>query len=144
MSEEEITPEPSLGEQPTEDEIRAALDEEMRRVHVGDIVLQSVVSLVNVGARRTGTAPETESEKDLEQVRIAIDAVRALMPSVDAVAPEQTAAVLDALSQLQLAYVKAGGGEDPTGPSGGPDGGDNGPGGTGPGERPSRIWTPGS
>ncbi|MCX6387167.1 MAG: hypothetical protein NTX07_00385 [Solirubrobacterales bacterium] len=143
MSEEEITPEPSLGEQPSEDEIRAALDEEMRRVHVGDIVLQSVVSLVNVGARRTGTAPETEPEKDLDQVRIAIEAVRALMPSVDAVAPEQTSAVLDALSQLQLAYVKAGG-EAPSGSSGGPDGGDNGPGGPGPGERPSRIWTPGS
>ena len=143
MSEEEITPEPSLGEQPTEDEIRAALDEEMRRVHVGDIVLQSVVSLVNVGARRTGTAPETEPEKDLDQVRIAIEAVRALMPSVDAVAPEQTSAVLDALSQLQLAYVKAGG-EAPSDSSGGPDGGDNGSGGPGPGERPSRIWTPGS
>jgi hypothetical protein len=122
------------GGQPTEEEIRAALEEEMSRVHVGDLVLQSVVSLVNLAARRTGTAPGLEPERDLEQVQIAIDAVRALLPSVEAVAPEQAPAVQDALSQLQLAYVTAGGVESapqegPVTPTPEP-------------EQQSRIWTP--
>ncbi|MCX6393385.1 MAG: hypothetical protein NTY57_00820 [Solirubrobacterales bacterium] len=131
--------------QPSEEEIRAALEEEMARVHVGDVVLQTVVSLVNLAARRTGTAPETEGERDLDQVRIAIDAVRALLPSVETVAPEQLPAVKDALSQLQLAYVKAGGDADSSVPGSqgtadglAPDGG------SGPEDRPSRIWVPGS
>ncbi len=120
--------------QPTEDEIRAALEEEMSRVHVGDLVLQSVVSLVNLAARRTGTAPGLEPERDLEQVQIAIDAVRALLPSVEAVAPEQAPAVRDALSQLQLAYVTAGGVEPaPQEGAGAP---------SPEPEQQSRIWTP--
>ncbi|CAB4858838.1 MAG: hypothetical protein F2799_00285 [Actinobacteria bacterium] len=132
-------------QQPTEAEIRAALEEEMSHVHVGDVVLQTVVSLVNLAARRTGTAPETEGERDLEQVRISIDAVRALLPSVETVAPEQLPAVKDALSQLQLAYVKAGGDADSSvsGNQGAADGpGEDGE--TGPEDRPSRIWVPGS
>lgn len=120
--------------QPTEEEIRAALEEEMSRVHVGDLVLQSVVSLVNLAARRTGTAPGLEPERDLEQVQIAIDAVRALIPSVEAVAPEQAPAVRDALSQLQLAYVSAGGPEAPAAEAPSTSGGSE--------EPPSRIWTP--
>lgn len=120
--------------QPTEEEIRAALEEEMSRVHVGDLVLQSVVSLVNLAARRTGTAPELEAERDLVQVQIAIDAVRALLPSVEAVAPEQAPAVRDALSQLQLAYVAAGGSEAPPSEEAEAGGGAD--------EPPSRIWTP--
>lgn len=120
--------------QPSEEEIRAALEAEMARVHVGDLVLQSVVSLVNLAARRTGTAPGLEPERDLEQVQIAIDAVRALLPSVEAVAPEQAPAVRDALSQLQLAYVTAGGTESPEGSEPAPSTDDK------PSE--SRIWTP--
>ncbi|MEI7888881.1 MAG: hypothetical protein WCI34_01105 [Actinomycetes bacterium] len=145
MSEsDEIDATPAPG-QPTEAEIRAALEEEMSRVHVGDVVLQTVVSLVNLAARRTGTAPETEGERDLEQVRIAIDAVRALLPSVETVAAEQLPAVKDALSQLQLAYVKAGGDDDPSVP-GSQAGGEGASSATGPEpeERPSRIWVPGS
>ena len=125
---------PAAAGQPTEEEIRAALEAEMARVHVGDLVLQSVVSLVNLAARRTGTAPGLEGERDLEQVQIAIEAVRALLPSVEAVAPEQAPAVRDALSQLQLAYVGAGGTEAPEADdSGGADA---------PQDPPSRIWTP--
>ena len=98
-------------QQPTEEEMRAALEEEIKHVRMEDMLLQSVVSLVNLGARRAGVTPEFESERDPEQVRIAVEAVRALMPLVQQVAPEQAPAVQDALSQLQLAYVQAGGGQ---------------------------------
>jgi hypothetical protein len=120
--------------QPTEEELRAALEEEMSRVHVGDLVLQSVVSLVNLAARKTGTAPGLEPERDLEQVQIAIDAVRSLLPSVERVAPEQAAAVRDALSQLQIAFVTAGG--EASQVDGGPEAQPVEP------KQESRIWTP--
>jgi hypothetical protein len=122
------------GQQPTEEEIRAALEEEMSRVHVGDLVLQTVVSLVNLAARKTGTAPGLEPERDLEQVRIAVDAVRALLPSVEVVAPEQAPAVRDALSQLQIAFVTAGGQASDVEQSGEASASEP--------EQQSRIWTP--
>lgn len=95
--------------QPSEDEIRAALEEEMRRIHVGDVILQTVVTLVQLAGRRLGSTPETEPERDLDQARVAIDAVAALVPSVEAVAPSQLPSVRNAVSQLQVAWVKAGG-----------------------------------
>ena len=94
---------------PTEEEIRAAIDEEMSRIHVADVVLQSVVTLVQLAGRRLGTTPGTEAERDLDQARIAIDSVAALLPSVEMVAPTQAPSVANALSQLRLAFVRAGG-----------------------------------
>lgn len=149
MSEEPLPPTPTGdAAQPSEEELRAALEEEMRRVHVGDVLLQSVVSLINLGARRTGSTPQTEEEKDLEQARLAIDAAAALVPSVERVAPEQVPSINDALSQLRLAWVKAGGqaaeADAPadtaagTGTGSPADGRDDQPGGQGGG----RIWVP--
>ena len=134
-------------QQPSEEEIRAALEEEMRRVRVEDVVLQTVVSLVNLGARRAGVAPELEAERDLDQVRVAVEAVRALMPLVEQMAPQQAAPIRDALSQLQLAYVRAGGtGEAPAegAPSPpGPEPGPQAPEGAGPAQQSGRLWIPG-
>jgi uncharacterized membrane protein YgcG len=59
--------------------------------------------------RRTGLAPGTEDERDPTQVRMAIESIRVLMPMVEEAAPQQAAAIRDALSQLQLAYVRIGG-----------------------------------
>jgi hypothetical protein len=90
--------------EPTEDELRAALEEQMRRITVKDVLLQTVVTLVNLSARKLGLA-EGE-EKDLEQARLGIDAVRALLPLM----PEQEVEpVREALSQLQMAYAQAAG-----------------------------------
>ena len=69
-------PQPPPGREPTEAEVRAALEEELRRVTVDDVLLQTIVSLVNLGGRRAGLAPGTEDERDPEQLRLAIDAVR--------------------------------------------------------------------
>jgi hypothetical protein len=93
--------------EPTEEELRAALEEQMRRITVKDVLLQTVVTLVNLSARKLGLA-EGE-EKDLEQARLGIDAVRALLPLLP---DEVVAPVKEALSQLQMAYAReAGGGE---------------------------------
>lgn len=97
------------GRQPSEEEIRAAYEAQLKQLRVEHVVLDTVVSLINLGMRRTGLAPGTESERDPGQVRLAIESVRALMPQLEEIAPGDVAQIRGALSQLQLAYVRIGG-----------------------------------
>lgn len=146
------TGEEPIGEarEPSEEELRAAYEAQVKRLRVDHVVLETVVTLANLGMRRTGLAPGTEDERDPEQVRMAIDSIRALMPMVEQAAPEQVSAIRDAVSQLQLAFVRIGGqeagagsgGSEPGGsggsepPGGGGRGGSEPPGGGGPGGPP--------
>ena len=93
-------------QQPSEEEMRAALEEQMRRITVQDVLVQTVVTLINLGGRRLGLAgpPEEAGERDLEQARLAIEGARALVPLL----PQEAdlGPVRDALSQLQMAYAQ--------------------------------------
>jgi hypothetical protein len=93
-------------QEPSEDELRAALEEQMRRITVQDVLIQTVVTLINLGGRRLGLAgpPEQAGDKDVEQARLAIEGARALLPLL----PQEAdlGPVRDALSQLQMAYVQ--------------------------------------
>ena len=127
--------------------MRARLEEEMRRVRVEDLVLQSVASLVNLTARRIAK----EDERDLEQARVGIEAVRALVGLLDA---EPQAQVREALSELQMIFAQASG-EGAEAPESGqaPESGAGEPAAERPppqaprpsegqGQGPSRLWTP--
>ncbi len=108
------TQEAQQGGQSSEEQMRAAYEAELSRITSADMVLQATVSLLNIGARRLGlvggpdpAAPgEVTPERDLEQVRDAIDAVRGLMPVVERRAPQEARSLRDALSQLQMAYAR--------------------------------------
>ena len=128
----------SATDQPSEQELRAAYEAELKKIRVEQILLEQVVTLVNLGMRKTGMAPGTEDERDPGQVRIAIEGVRALTPLLEQAAPEQVQPIRDALSQLQLAYVRLGGGQ-PVAPPGPAD-----PGAGGPDAGPTTPPTPGS
>jgi hypothetical protein len=117
--------------QPSEEELRAAYEAEIKRLRVEQVLLENIVSLVNLGMRRTGLSPGTEDERDPAQVRLAIEAVRALTPLLEQVAPAQATAIKDALSQLQLAFVRIGGAGQEAGAPGAPESGS--PAGAGPG-----------
>ena len=103
----------STSDQPTEEELRAAYEAEIKKIRVEQILLDQVVSLINLGMRRTGLSPGTEDERDLGQVRLSIEAVRALLPLIEQTAPPQAAPIRDALSQLQMAFVRLGGAAGP-------------------------------
>jgi hypothetical protein len=92
--------------EPTEEEMRAAYEAELSRITSADMILQSAASLLNIGGLRLGLVPEATVERDLEQVRDAIDAVRALLPILERHAPQQLGPLRDALSQLQMAYTR--------------------------------------
>ncbi len=136
---------------PTEEELRAAYEAEIKKIRVEHVLLENVVTLVNLGMRRTGLSPGTESERDVEQVRVAIDAIRALMPLVERSAPDQAGPIRDALSQLQLAFVKIGGGGAPPAAAEAPQPAEGepppaaapGPDEPGPAQRSGRLWVPG-
>jgi hypothetical protein len=85
--------------QPSEEELRDQLEEEIRRVCVEDVVLQSVVSILNLSARRIAK----DDERDLDQATVGIDAARAL---VDLVKPEAQPQLRQAISELQVLYAK--------------------------------------
>ena len=92
--------------QPSEEELRAAYEAEIKKLRVEDVVIQTVVSLVNLAGRKAGLAPGTEDERDPEQLRVAIEASRALLPLVEAELGPDAAQVRNALSQLQMAYAQ--------------------------------------
>ena len=136
-------------DQPTEEEMRAALEEELRRVRVEQVVTEATVSILNVAVLRSGLVPGSEGEKDLGQVRLGIEAVRSLLPLVElAVGAEQAKPIRDALSQLQMAYVReqqgAAGGEGEGGePARAPEQKPAAEGGAGPAQSSGRLWVPG-
>ena len=127
--------------QPSEEEIRA-LEAEMAKLTVDDVVLQTIVTLINLGARKAGLADDTEP--DLPQVKKAVDAARALLPVVEPEHGEALAPVRDALSRLQMAYVqKSSGQEQPAAEPAEPAGEKPDPGGPGPAQKSGRLWVPG-
>jgi uncharacterized membrane protein YgcG len=153
--------------EPTEEELRAAYEAQIKQLRVEHLVIENVVTLANLGMRRTGLSPGTEDERDAEQVRLAIEAIRALLPILEQTAPSQVGPIREALSQLQLAFVRIGGQPAPGGGGAGgggaaPGGGDASGGGAagggtpegeppatpnpeepGPAQRSGRLWVPG-
>jgi hypothetical protein len=89
--------------EPNEEELRAAMEEQLRRISVQDVLLQTTATLVSLAGRRLGLAPDSQDERDLEQARLAIEGTRALLPLLSG---EEASAVKQALSQLQVAYAR--------------------------------------
>jgi hypothetical protein len=130
--EQELTPE--------QEQMLRQMEDEMRRVRVQDLVAQSVVSIINLSYRRIAK----EDERDLEQARVGIEAVRGL---VDVLEEDARHEIRNALSQLQMLYAQQAGAAAPgAAPEGGeaPAPGAEPPGPASGAKPPPRLWTPGS
>jgi hypothetical protein len=113
-------PKSDTGER-TDEELRAELEEEIRKVRIEDLLLQSMVSILNLSARRIAK----DDERDLEQAKVGIDACRAI---VDLLPEEAQGQVREALAELQMLYAKhaaeeenGGSDEEKASPAPGPD-----------------------
>jgi hypothetical protein len=128
--------------EPSDEELRAALEEQMRRITVDDVLVQTAVTLVNLGGRRLGLpgpeGPPPEG-RDLGQAQKAIDAVRALLPLLPA---EPQAPIRDAVSQLQIAFAREAQGVGEPPPEAGPPAGEDAAGEAERAKARSKIWTP--
>ncbi|HEU4975939.1 MAG TPA: hypothetical protein VFT50_12675 [Baekduia sp.] len=137
--------------QMTEEELRAAyeqqLEQQMRQLRVEDVVVQTIVTLVNLGGRRAGLAPGTEDERDPAQLKLAIDGARALLGTIEQELGPDGAAIRDALSQLQMAYAQLAGGaagaQGEAAPGETPQQSGQQPGQPGPAQTSGRLWVPG-
>ena len=135
-------PPPGGEQQLTEEEMRQ-LDAELERIHVDDVILQTIVSLINLGARKgaVGAPPEMGIQPDYAQLKIAIDAAQALLGLVELRHADKLNPFRDALAQLKMAYARGSGsqaeapGEAPQPEPGQP--------GTGPAQSSGRLWVPG-
>jgi hypothetical protein len=146
--------------QPTEDELRAAYEEQLKQIRVDDVLMQTVLSLINLGSLRAGLVPGNESEADAAQLRQAIEGVRALLPLVESALGPDARQIRDAVSRLQMEYARlagagagaragtgAGAEGEPPAPEAKPDApGEEEPPkpeGPGPAESSGRLWVPG-
>jgi len=134
---------PPGGQQPTEEELRARIEEQLKQVRVQDLLVESAASIVNLTARRIAK----QDEQDLEQARIGIEAVRALTELIDG---EVQGQIRGALSELQLLYARASKGEPLETPQEGAEQAEAPPGPAEPTSQqppqqkpPSKLWTPG-
>jgi len=103
---EEQPPEPSAEELKLVEQLQAELD----RLQVSDLLLQTVYTISSLGYHRL-----TGESKDLEQARLAIEALKALLPVLEGAVPEE--AVRDfnqVLVNMQLAYASAAGENKPS------------------------------
>jgi hypothetical protein len=130
------------GERPSEEELRERVEEQLRRVRVQDLLIESVAGILNLAARRLAK----EDERDLEQARIGIEAVRALVGLLE---PEPAKAVRDALSELQVLYAREAGRAEDAAEEGGEGAEEPAPkppsppgGSRSRREPPPRLWTP--
>ena len=132
----------------TEEELKA-LEAEMERITVDDVLLQTVVSLVNLGARKAGLGGPEGQAPDLEQTHQAIEGARALLPLLEARHGDKLAQIREAVSQLQMAYVRAKGGTQEAAAAPGEPAPEAGGGqapnreGPGPAQQSGRLWIPG-
>jgi hypothetical protein len=90
-------------EPPTDDELRQHLEDELRRLRVSDLLVQTIYTVSSLGYRRL-----TPDDLDLEQARLAIEAVRALVPVLEGAVPEDVIRDFNQVRvNMQLAYAKA-------------------------------------
>ena len=109
---------------PSDEELRLAeaLAEQLAKLRVEDALINTLMTLSAIGFRHVSAAPEAGDGRDLEQTRLAIEAMRALTPLLESrVPPELLRDFSAAVASLQLAYAKAASaGEQPASGSGEP------------------------
>jgi hypothetical protein len=97
--------EPEEKERRSDEELRERVEEELKRIKVADVLLQSCYTISSLGYGKMAAPPE---EQDLEQARLAIDALRALTPILEGAVPAEVSRDLGQVTaNMQLAYAKA-------------------------------------
>ncbi len=114
-------PPPGAGE-PVDEATRAQAEEEMKRLReelastpVADIVANHVVGLWQLAVLHLDL--EGSGTRQVDEARVAVDAVSALVEGLGEDLGPHRGALEDALAQLRMAYVQVTGGEvaDPSG-----------------------------
>jgi hypothetical protein len=99
-----------MSEQLNEEELARALAEELRRLRIEDVLMQTLITISSIGYRRLGLTEDTKDDRDLQQAKLAIDTMTALTPVLESVVPEELIRDFNqSVASLQLAYANAAG-----------------------------------
>ena len=101
--------EPREQERVVSDEKRArALLEQLKSVHAVDVGRDMVIAAVNFSYPKLGLSDETREVRDLGDVRLSIELIRAILEVLDREhGGAATSDLHDTLAQMQLAYAHA-------------------------------------
>ena len=92
-----------MTEQQQQDEIVAQIEAELAHLQVSDVLLHTVSAVASLAYRRL-----SEDDRDLGQVRLAIEALKAVVPLLeDAVTEDVLRDFRQVTANLQLAYAEA-------------------------------------
>lgn len=92
---------------PSDEQLVEQLEAELKKLKVSDLLVQTLYTVSSLGFRRLD--PE---DRDLDQARLAIEALRALVPLLEDSAPaELVRDFKQVTANLQLAYADATKGE---------------------------------
>lgn len=92
---------------PSDDELLKQLEEELKTLKVSDVLVQTLYTVSSLGYRRL-----SEPDRDLQQARLAIEALRALLPVLEESAGEELVRDFKQVTaNLQLAYADVAKGE---------------------------------
>jgi len=95
-----------------EERLARELAEELSRLRIEDVLIQTLITISSVGYRRLGLTEETKNDRDLQQAKLAIDTMTALTPILESVVPEELVRDFNqSVASLQLAYAQAAGEE---------------------------------
>jgi len=95
-------------QKPTDEELMKQLEEELQKLQVSDLLVQTLYTVSSLGYRKL-----SEPDRDLDQARLAIEALRALLPVLEGtVGDELVRDFKQVTSNLQLAYADAAKGKD--------------------------------
>jgi predicted nucleic acid-binding protein len=88
---------------PSDEQLVQQLEEELKKLKVSDLLVQTLYTVSSLGYRRL-----SEEERDLDQARLAIEALRALLPVLEGSASEELIRDFKQVTaNLQLAYADA-------------------------------------
>lgn len=88
--------------------IARELAEELRRLRVEDVLVNTLVHVSSIGYRRLGLTEDSGGERDLPQTALAIETMQALIPVLRDFLPEELVTGFEEqIANLQLAYAKA-------------------------------------
>jgi hypothetical protein len=89
--------------QPSDEQLLQQLEEELKKLKVSDLIVQTLYTVSSLGYRNL-----SEENRDLDQARLAIETLRALLPVLEgAVGDEIVRDFKQVTSNLQLAYADA-------------------------------------
>ena len=98
-----MTEQEGAQKQPSDEELLQQVEEELKKLKVSDLLVQMLYTVSSLGYRKL-----SEQDRDLEQARLAIETLRAVLPVLEGtIGDDVMRDFRQVTANLQLAYAEA-------------------------------------